>query len=156
MTIEDDIAFLEQVPILRRLGEPALRMLAIGAESRDLDPGQMLFAAGEGADGAYIVQRGSLNLKPQRASDGEVVAGPGTLLGESALLAETIRPATATARETATVMRISRAMFLKVLEGYPEAAQRMREVIAARADQWARDIENVRAAFIRGNEPRSP
>ena len=33
MTIEDDIAFLSQVPVLRRLGAPALRILAIGAES---------------------------------------------------------------------------------------------------------------------------
>ena len=51
MTIEDDIAFLERVPILRRLGAPALRMLAIGAESRDLGPGEVLFHAGDPADG---------------------------------------------------------------------------------------------------------
>jgi hypothetical protein len=38
-------------------------------------------------------------------------------------------------------------MFLKMLEGYPDAALRMREVIAARADQWARDIESVRATL---------
>jgi CRP-like cAMP-binding protein len=76
------------------------------------------------------------------------------LFGESALLAETKRPATATAREASTVMRISRAMFLKMLEGFPDAAHRMREVIAARADQWTRDIENVRAALAPGSKPR--
>ncbi len=154
MTIEDDIAFLERVSILRPLGAPALRILAIGAESRELEPGEVLFTAGEAADGAYVVQRGSFSLQPQRLSDSEVVAGPGTLLGEAALLAATIRPATATAREEATVMRISRSLFLKMLEGFPDAAQRLREVIAARADQWARDIENVRAALARGGEPR--
>ena len=153
MSIEDDIAFLERVPILHRLGAPALRMLAIGAESRALEPGEVLFTAGEAADGGFIVQRGSLSLKPPRGGD-EVVAGPGTLLGESALLAETVRPATATAREGVSVMRISRAMFLKVLEGYPEAAHRLREVIVARADQWARDIDNVRAGLVGGKEPR--
>ena len=76
-----------------------------------------------------------------------MLAGPGTLLGESALLAETRRPATATAREDSVVLRISRAMFLKMLDGYPDAAQRLRDVIAARADQWGREIENVRAAL---------
>jgi hypothetical protein len=45
-------------------------------------------------------------------------------------------------------------MFLKVLEGYPEAAHRLRDLIAARTDQWARDIENVRAALTRGGETR--
>ena len=34
MSIEDDIAFIERVPTLRMLGRTALRILAIGAESR--------------------------------------------------------------------------------------------------------------------------
>ncbi|MGD0316570.1 MAG: cyclic nucleotide-binding domain-containing protein [Xanthobacteraceae bacterium] len=154
MTIEDDIAYLERIPLLRRLGSGALRIVAIGVESYDLQPGQILFAAGDSADGAYIIQRGSVSLKPERSGEPEVIAGPGTLLGESALLAETRRPATATARESATVMRISRAMFLRMLEGYPDAAHRLREMIASRADQWAREMENVRATLLPGGKPQ--
>ena len=154
MTIEDVIAYLERIPLLRRLGSGALRIVAIGVESYDLQPGQILFAAGDSADGAYIIQRGSVSLKPERSGEPEVIAGPGTLLGESALLAETRRPATATARESATVMRISRAMFLRMLEGYPDAAHRLREMIASRADQWAREMENVRATLLPGGKPQ--
>ena len=154
MTIEDDIAYLERIPLLRRLGSGALRIVAIGVESYDLQPGQILFAAGDSADGAYIIQRGSVSLKPERSGEPEVIAGPGTLLGESALLAETRRPATATARESATVMRISRAMFLRMLEGYPDAAHRLREMMASRADQWAREMENVRATLLPGGKPQ--
>jgi CRP-like cAMP-binding protein len=152
MTIEDDIAFLERIPILRRLGPQALRILAIGAESYRVEPGQVLFAAGETADGAYIVQDGSFALQTEMTGAEAIVAGPGTLLGESALMAETRRPATATAREASTVLRLSRAMFLKMLESDPDAAQRVRETVAARADEWARDIENVRAALA-GRKP---
>jgi CRP-like cAMP-binding protein len=154
MTIEDDIAFLAQVPILGRLGAGALRILAIGAESYSVQAGQMLFAAGDAADCAFIVQQGSFGLQPQGPGEAEVVAGPGTLLGESALLVETIRPATATAREDATVMRISRTMFVKMLESYPDAALRLRELIATRAEQWARELERVRAGLVRGTGPR--
>jgi CRP-like cAMP-binding protein len=153
MTIEDDIAFLERIPLLRQLGAPALRILAIGAESYRVEPDQVLFVAGETADGAYIVQEGSFTLQPETGATTSVIAGPGTLLGEAALLAETKRPATATAREDSMVLRVSRAMFLKMLEGYPDAAHRLRQVIAARADEWARDIENVRAALKAGIKP---
>lgn len=153
MTIEDDIAFLSRIPILRQLGAQALRILAIGAESYHAEPGQVLFTAGESADGAYIVQTGSFSLRPEWDGETDIIAGPGTLLGESALLAETKRPATATARESSTVLRVPRAMFLKMLEGYPDAAQRLRDVIAARADQWARDMENVRAALKPDADP---
>jgi len=155
MTIEDDIAFLGRVPTLRQLGAPALRILAIGAESYSVQAGQVLFAAGDAADCAYVVQQGSFALQPERASDAELVAGPGSLLGEMALLAETRRPATATAREDATVMRIPRAMFLKMLESYPDAAQRLRELLTARADQWARELDKVRATLARGTEPQT-
>jgi CRP-like cAMP-binding protein len=154
MTIEDDIAFLERITVFGRLGAPALRILAIGAEAYRVEPGQVLFSAGEAADGAYIVQRGTLTLTPETRGAAEVLAGPGTLLGESALLAETRRPATAVAREDTTVLRISRAMFLKMLEGYPDAAERLREIIMARADEWARDMENVRAALTAGTKPQ--
>jgi CRP-like cAMP-binding protein len=149
MTIEDDIAFLERIPIFRRLGSGALRIVAIGAESYSVETGQVLFTVGETADGGYIIQRGSFSLSTERGNDAEVVAGPGTLLGESALIAETKRPATARAREDSVVLRISRSMFLRMLEGYPDAAQRLRELLASRADQWARDIENVRATLAR-------
>jgi CRP-like cAMP-binding protein len=155
MTIEDDIAFLERIPIFRRLGSGALRIVAIGAESYSVETGQVLFTVGEAADGGYIIQRGSFSLSTERGNEAEVVAGPGTLLGESALIAETKRPATARAREDSVVLRISRSMFLRMLDGYPDAAQRLRDLLASRADQWARDIENVRAALARdGSEPQ--
>ena len=154
MTIEDDIAFLERVPILHRLGAGALRILAIGAESYSVAAGQLLFEAGEAADCAYIVQRGSFELAAANARHGGVVAGPGTLLGETALLAETLRPATATAREDSTVVRLSRTMFLKMLESYPDAAQGVRDLIAARSEQWAADLDRVRAVLARGPGPR--
>jgi CRP-like cAMP-binding protein len=154
MTIEDDIAFLERVPILHRLGGSALRILAIGAESYSVQAGQLLFAAGEAADCAYIVQQGSFDLYPEHARESAAVIGPGTLLGETALLSETRRPATATAREDSTVVRISRTMFLKMLESYPDAAQRVRDLIAERANKWASDMDRVRAALARETGPK--
>jgi CRP-like cAMP-binding protein len=152
MTIEDEIAFLEQVPFFRRLSGGALRSLAIAAETYAMQPGEVLFTAGEAADGAYIIQQGSVSLKPERGD--EIIAGPGTLLGETALLAQTTRPATATAREASSVLRVSRSTFLKILDSYPEAAQRLRELFVSRSDQWAREMENVRAVLGGGTGPQ--
>jgi CRP-like cAMP-binding protein len=42
------------------------------------------------------------------------------------------------------VIRISRGLFLKMLEGYPETALKLRDALAARTDQWTREMENVR------------
>jgi CRP-like cAMP-binding protein len=145
MGIEEDIAAIERVPTLRMLGRTALRILAIGAETRNIQPGDVLFAAGEASDCGYIVQDGAFVLASDAKAAGEVIAGPGTLLGELALIAETKRPATATAREPSTVIRISRSLFLKMLEGYPEAAHILREQIVRRAHQALTEMSDVRA-----------
>ncbi len=92
MTIEDDIAFFERVPTLSMLGRGALRILAIGAESRYVHSGETLFKVGDEADSGYVVQEGSFNLTPRASDSGKSVkVGVGTLLGELALFTETTR-----------------------------------------------------------------
>ena len=144
MSIEDDIAFLERVPTLALLGRDALRILAIGAESRYLHDGNVLFSQGELADAGYVVQEGLLSLEPVRGAAEPLTVGPGTLLGELAMLTETTRAVTATALEPSTVIRISRTLFLKMLEGYPEAAVRLRDSFLARAEHSESDMHRVR------------
>jgi CRP-like cAMP-binding protein len=152
MTIEDDIAFLERVPIFALLGPQALRIIAIGTESRYVHKGEILFSVGEIADAGYLIQEGSFALElDSMESDTQRVTVPrGTLLGESALLTETLRPVTATALEPSMVMRIPRSLFLKMLDGFPDAAQRLRDHFARRAEQTARDIVAVREALEQG------
>src|SRR5438105_13723354 len=103
MPIDDDIAFFERVPTLGLLGRAALRIIAIGAENRYVHSGEVLFTAGDPADAAFVIQEGSFSLALQHnESAPQVTVGPGTLLGELALLTETTRPVTATALEPST------------------------------------------------------
>ena len=145
MGLEDDIAFFEQVPTFAVLGKQALRILAIGAETKQLQSGAVLFYAGELADGGYVVQEGSLLLEPGTLSEGkEVIVGPGTLVGELALLTDMVCPATAIAKEPTVVIRISRSLFRKMLEGYPDAAVKLRDIMAERLDGWTRELGGVK------------
>jgi CRP-like cAMP-binding protein len=144
MSIEDDIAFFETVPTLAVLGKQALHVLAIGADTRQLPSGAVLFYAGELVDGGYIVQNGSLVVELGTASDAATyTVGPGTLLGQLALLRETISPITAFAKEQTVLVRIPRNLFRKMLEGYPAAAKRMRDVMAEQVDSWMHEFTAV-------------
>jgi CRP-like cAMP-binding protein len=152
MSIEDDIAFFERVPTFNVLGRAALRILAIGAESRYVHSGEVLFNVGEPADSGFVVQEGAFDLTTGPAKGGQtMVAGRGTLIGELALFTETVRPVTATASEPSTVVRIPRTLFLKMLEGYPEAARKLRDNLVSRADQYTNDISSVRPLLDGGD-----
>src|SRR6478752_4423827 len=107
MSIEDDIAFFERVPTFGVLGRAALRILAIGAESRYVHSGEILFRAGDAADAGFVIQEGAFTLTSQHSDGAQaaVVVGRGTLMGELALLTDTVRPVTATANEPSTVLR---------------------------------------------------
>lgn len=141
MSIEDDVNLLASVPTLRLLGIDALRVLAIGSESRRLRRDETLFRAGDTADAGYVVQYGSLKVSTQDAGGyRDAVVGPGTLIGELALLVEMQRPSMAKAVEESSVLRISRSMFLRVLEGHPDAARRLRDDLASRTSQAASDL----------------
>jgi len=140
MSIEDDVALLERVPTLRLLGTAALRMLAIGSEQRDVARDDLLFYIGDDADAGFIVQRGAFRISLEDGSGAEVVAGPGALIGELALVVAMQRPATAIALEHSSVIRIARSLFQRVLESDPAAARRLRDEFANRTSQIASDI----------------
>jgi len=137
MSIEDDVALLERVPTLRLLGMTALRMLAIGSESREFARGDQLFNAGDEVDAGYIVQRGAFRVEDGGA---EIIAGPGALIGELALMVAMKRPSSAVAIEHSTVIRVARSLFQRVLESDPAAARRLRDELASRTSQLASDI----------------
>jgi CRP-like cAMP-binding protein len=113
-------------------------MLAIGSEQRDFERGDLLFAAGDDADAGFIVQRGAFRIEDE--SGAEVVAGPGALIGELALIVVMQRPSTATALEYSSVIRVARSLFQRVLESDPAAARRLRDEFATRTSQIASDI----------------
>lgn len=140
MSIEDDVALLERVPTLRLLGGASLRMLAIGSEQREVASGGLLFSAGDNADAGFVVQHGAFRVSFEDEGGAEIVAGPGALIGELALVVAMRRPATAVALENSSVIRIARSLFQRVLESDPPAARRLRDEFANRTSQIASDI----------------
>ncbi len=140
MSIEDDVNLLATVPTLRLMGIDALRVLAIGAEVRSIAQDQTLFRAGDAADCGFVVRDGAIRVSSDEGGYRDVVAGPGHLIGELALVVDMKRPATAAAIADSTVIRISRSLFQRVLEGHPDAAHRLRDYFATRATQAASEM----------------
>jgi len=148
MALDDDIIFLSRIATFRVLGREAMRILAISAQSVDLHGGEQLFEEGEPADGGYIVVRGSVELKSvAEGRSGSTVARTGTLIGETAMIVNTMRPASGTALEPTTLLKIPRSVFLRTLEGEPGAALALRDMMQNRLKTTLDDLDVVTPLF---------
>ena len=159
MALEDDIGLFDRLPTLHVLGVDALRILAISSEQVRLEDGEVLFEEGERADGGYVVVAGAIQLQSSRDRTDEdiLIARPGMLIGETALVVDTIRPATAIAVEPTAVLKIARTTFLRVLEGEPQAADALRKVIAERVEAALNDLDLALPLFVESSDgPRAP
>lgn len=138
MSLETDIALLRQVPTFDILNGEALRILAISSEQKVLAAGEVLFKAGDDADCGYVLASGVIHfVRETEGAEPELlhVLEPVALIGETSLILANKRPATAVAAEPCVLMRLSRSTFVRTLEGFPEVAQRMRKMFAARLEE---------------------
>ncbi|WP_105384528.1 cyclic nucleotide-binding domain-containing protein [Neorhizobium alkalisoli] len=140
MSLNEDIRLLSQVPLFKDMNDDQLRLVAFGAERRQVAAGQELFRERSPAESAFIIARGRFELlMTDRNGEAKVEAtvGPGTLLSELALITMVERKFTAVAVEDAEAMKISRSLFHRLLEEYPEVGRvierRIRDNIASLA-----------------------
>ena len=154
MALEDDIAALAGAPLLGHFDRDALRLLAFAAESRSLKAGDVLFRRGDRSDGGYVVTRGRIALDSGEDGDPtDFIAETGALVGRTALFVRVNRPATATARETSAVLRISPTLMRRVLEEFPEAAAAIQETLASELGLLSGGLEQIRRRLLVIGEP---
>lgn len=150
MALDDDIRVLSGVGIFSALNPDQLRLLAFGAESMRMPAGRDIYREGEAADCAYIVVSGAVTLHRDGA-DGEPQTlsrlGPGAIMGELALIAETTRLSHASAETDAALLRLSRTLFRRILEEYPETAAELHRRMSQDLHAFLRRIERLGSRF---------
>lgn len=144
MALNEEIALLAMLPALGTLGQPALRRLVFSAQTRILRRGEVLYRKGEIADGAFMVISGHVELDSGHPSSPPQIVGGGVLLGELALLIDLPWPATATAHEVSSIMKIPRPLIRGIFEEFPEAAEAFRNLIAGQLASLSTNLEGVR------------
>ena len=149
MPLDDDIRILSGVSLFEGFTREQLRLLAFGAEALRLSAGKDLYEEGAAADSGYVVVRGRIVLYRER--DGERVtvgnAGPGAMLGELALIADTTRLTSARAETDTEFLRLNRKLFRRILEEYPELAFMLRERIVDELQAMIGRIEKLAPRF---------
>ncbi|KQT87455.1 Crp/Fnr family transcriptional regulator [Aurantimonas sp. Leaf443] len=149
MSLEGDIRTLRQVPLFEDLETDQLRLLAFGADHRQLRAGEVLFREAARADAGFVIVSGTVVMVQGEGARERVVGrfGPGTLLGEIALVTETRRPATARTESDCALIRIPRPVFRRMLEEFPAIAGALHERFARQLADMTRRIAAMESRF---------
>lgn len=149
MGIDSDVLTLSKVPLFHDFTPEQLRLIAFGTEHLTVPKGRELYREGETADCGFVVLSGLVNLFEDKAADRRIMhsAGPGTLLGELALISANQRSTGAVAATECEVIRISRSLFRRVLEEYPELAAKLHAAMSRRFGAFIDDVAKLEKRF---------
>ena len=116
---------LARSPVLAHFSQGGLEHLAASGAWLALEPGEILFQAGDPGDAVYVVVDGEVEVRNSTPDGREVrlvALGPGALVGEMAALDGGPRSADVAATRRARLWRIARSAMLAALEAEPKAA----------------------------------
>jgi CRP/FNR family transcriptional regulator, cyclic AMP receptor protein len=135
---------LERLPLFKGLSPVQLDAIAGVSRKAFFDVGEHIIAKDEPGRTAYVIMTGTarcLHFLGAPPSMGQI--GPGMLVGELAMIVDTIHTLTVQAKDRVRALAIHRDALTSVMELDPEIAQQIAENLLARLQAFSRDLRKV-------------
>lgn len=141
------------IPYFSSLGEDALASVASAAVSRAYAPDEIIFLEGEPCAGLFVVHVGHVKIykaSPEGREQILHVARPSESFNDVAVFDGGPNPASAQAMDAVELCVIGRAAMLDLVGRYPQLAQTVVAVLAARARMLVSMVEDLSLRSISG------
>jgi CRP-like cAMP-binding protein len=111
------VDLIASVSLFQSLGRKELEQIAQLVDDVDIPEGKVLMRQGERGSEMFIIAAGTVRIE----RNGEFIrdAGPGTAIGEMALLSEGPRTATVTANEPTRILLAGHREFHQLMDQHP-------------------------------------
>jgi CRP-like cAMP-binding protein len=128
---------LKQAPLFSDLSKKELAELARHTEDLEVAEGQVIVREGETGHEFFVILEGDIEI----TSQGKPVAtrGGGDFVGEIALLEETKRTATVTAKTPLHVLVLTRQDFRRLVDDNPSVERKVMQALARRVIELSAD-----------------
>lgn len=148
MALDKNAELLGKVQIFGSLATEQLSAIVAKGKKTFFEAGARVIASGETGQTAYLILSGHAVTKPPKASKLEPEKlGPGTLIGETAMLTETVYSIDVVAEARMRTLALKREDLFAVMEADPSIAQELADKITERLIYLARDLREVDARF---------
>jgi CRP/FNR family cyclic AMP-dependent transcriptional regulator len=126
------IALIKSAPLFENCSKQELRHIARIADELDLPAGKVLIREGERGREFFVIINGEVEVR--RKGRKMATLGPGSFVGEMALLSKIPRVATVTAATPLDVLVITDRAFITLLEKTPAMGVKVARTLAERED----------------------
>lgn len=150
MGLDQDIESLIRVKLFEGFPTEQLRLLAFGAKHQFKRSDETIFVQNEISKGGYIILNGQIDLfvhKGEREIPISSFVESG-IIGEMALISANRCVATAISRTDSELLFISRDLFQRMLEEYPELAIMLHERIGNSVKALILEMETVQRKML--------
>lgn len=130
MAHDEKIDLLRSVPLFEGLRDRELERIGALADIVDLPAGRRIMAQGERGAEMFVLVSGAADVERDGESLGE--RGPGTVLGEIALIDGGPRTASVTLKEDSRLLVLARREFHTLMDDFPEVRLHVLETVAQR------------------------
>jgi len=136
VSLREEVELLQRIPLFANVEASKLKLLAFTSERIAFESGQVLFRQGDAGDAAYIIIEGDAEVLVNGASGPIQVAvlGRNEIVGEIAILCDVPRTATIRALQRLVCLRISKDLFLRLINEFPQIAVAVVRELASRVE----------------------
>jgi signal transduction histidine kinase len=128
------LAAIKASPMFCGLGESELLDLVRGATQSTFEPGSCLLSEGEQGNSLFVVLSGEIEVVRDSGNGEAQLArmGPGSFVGEMALIDDSPRNATVRALERSEILEITRHQFDQLLDESPDTCRNLVKTVLRR------------------------
>jgi hypothetical protein len=123
---------IEKVPLFQSASEDLIREIVLNLKPVVFTPGDTIVTAGEVGFQMYFISQGSVDVLSADEHTVYATLAAGQFFGEIALLLSMPRTATIRAREYCDLYRLDKENFDRVIQRYPDFAERINELAEKR------------------------
>lgn len=155
MSLKEEVGLLQRIPLFANIEASKLKLLAFTSERVAFEAGHVLFNEGDMGDAAYIIMEGEADVLVDSPAGPVSVAvlGHNAFVGEIAILCDVPRTATVKARERLICLRISKDLFLRLINEFPQMAVAVVRELAHRLEQSNQKLRSTVAELEKLRTP---
>lgn len=145
MSVHDQVVLLRQIPLFANVDESHLKVLAFATEHVVLLKGQTLVREGDEAKAAFLIVDGEAEafVGPEEQARRKTAVGRSAFVGEMAMLCGQSYSSTVRATSRLEALKITKDLFFRVIDEFPEMAMEVMRVVNRRLDGTLGDLSSV-------------